>query len=113
MNDSQPGAAVFTSPSRPALVLLALFLIPVLLRAATINVNAGGNLQAAIDAAQPGDTILLQAGATFEGSFVLRYKAGAGTNADWIILRTSTPASSLPVPPSEGNEARRDGLRAS
>ena len=30
--------------------------------AATLTVNAGGDLQAAINAAQPGDTILVQAG---------------------------------------------------
>jgi hypothetical protein len=95
MMDSRAGATVSTSPSRPALVLLTLLLMPVLLRAATINVNAGGNLQAAIDAAQPGDTIVLQAGATFEGSYILRYKAGTGTNADWITIRTSTPDSIL------------------
>jgi len=41
--------------------------------AATLTVNAGGNLQAAIDAAHPGDTIVLQAGATFDGPFKLRF----------------------------------------
>jgi hypothetical protein len=84
---------------RLSLALMALFLIPAWRSAgwaATINVNAGGNLQAALDAAQPGDTIVLQAGATFEGSFVLRYKPGTGTDADWITIRTSTPDSSLP-----------------
>ena len=34
---------------------------------ATLTVNAGGNLQAALNAAQPGDVILLEAGATFSG----------------------------------------------
>lgn len=97
MMSSRAVATVSTSPSRATLLLLTLFLIPALLRAATINVNAGGNLQAAIDAAQPGDTIVLQAGATFEGSFVLPYKPGTGTDADWITIRTSTPDSSLPV----------------
>ena len=33
--------------------------------AATINVAAGGNLQAALDAAAPGDVITLAAGATY------------------------------------------------
>src|SRR6266508_6759907 len=58
----------------------------------TISVAAGGNLQAALDSAQPGDTILLQAGATFSGSFTLPAKSGSG----WIIVRTSAPDSSLP-----------------
>ena len=37
-----------------------------------ISVNAGGNLQTAIDQANPGDVIELQAGATFTGNFTLR-----------------------------------------
>jgi hypothetical protein len=39
---------------------LALTVLPNLpASAATLTVNAGGNLQAAIDAARPGDTIVL------------------------------------------------------
>lgn len=58
----------------------------------TIHVNAGGNLQAALDQAQPGQTIQLQAGATFTGNFVLPRKTGTS----FITIRTSTPDSSLP-----------------
>jgi hypothetical protein len=39
-------------------------------------VAAGGDLQAALNTAQPGDTIELQGGATFVGNFVLPVKAG-------------------------------------
>ena len=46
-------------------------------RAATIPVPAGGDLQGALVAAQPGDTILLQAGATYVGNFTLPNKGGA------------------------------------
>ena len=60
--------------------------------AATINVPAGGNLQAAINQAQPGDTILLAAGATFKGNFVLPAKGGTA----FITIRSSAPDSSLP-----------------
>lgn len=63
-----------------------------------ITVNAGGNLQAAINNAQPGDTIVLQAGATFTGPFRLPNKTGSG----WIYIRSSNYAS-LPAP---GNRAR-------
>ena len=35
--------------------------------AATITVNAGASLQAAIDAAQPGDTILVDPSGVFDG----------------------------------------------
>ena len=59
---------------------------------ATLSVNAGGSLQAAIDAAQPGDTIVLQAGATFTGQFILRAKGGSA----YITIRSSTADASLP-----------------
>jgi Carbohydrate binding module (family 6) len=62
--------------------------------AAIIHVSAGGDFQSALDAAQPGDTIELAAGATFVGPFTLHYKAGAGPG--WITIRTDAPDSSLP-----------------
>jgi len=58
----------------------------------TIAVPARGNFQAALNAAQPGDVITLEAGATFRGPFTLPEKTGTG----WIIVRTSAPDSSLP-----------------
>jgi uncharacterized protein YjdB len=60
---------------------------------ATINVPAGGNFQTALNNAQPGDQIVLAAGATYTGSFVLPVKSGTG----WIIIRTSTPDAQLPA----------------
>ena len=62
---------------------------------AVINVNAGGNLQTALNAAQCGDIIQLQAGATFSGKFIVPAK-----NCDinhWIWIRTSAPDSALPA----------------
>lgn len=58
----------------------------------TINVPAGGNLQAALNGAQPGDTISLQAGAVYMGPFTLPDKQGSG----WITLQSSA-AASLPA----------------
>lgn len=46
---------------------------------AIIRVTAGQNLQAALDAAKSGDTILTEATATFEGTFELRNKPGIVT----------------------------------
>lgn len=48
------------------------------------RVSAGGNLQAAIDAASYGDVILLERGARFTGPIQLRRKPGSG----WITIRT-------------------------
>jgi len=62
----------------------------------TLTVNAGDDLQAALNAAQPNDTIVLAAGATFTGNFALPDKtSGSG----WIYLQTSA-YSSLPPPGS-------------
>jgi len=58
----------------------------------TRSVAAGGDFQSALNQAQSGDTIVLQAGATFTGSFTLPAKSGTG----WIIVRTSAADSSLP-----------------
>jgi hypothetical protein len=62
---------------------------------AVISVNAGDNVQKAIDSAQCGNTIQLQAGATFTGSFKLPAR-GCDSN-HWIIVRTSSPDSALPA----------------
>ena len=58
---------------------------------ATITVPVGGDLQGAINAAQPGDTIIVQAGATYSGSYVLPVKSGTGE-----ITIQSSRVSELP-----------------
>jgi len=60
----------------------------------TIAVPAGGNFQAILNAAQPGDVITLEAGATFQGPFTLPKKSGTG----WIVVRTSAPDDRLSPP---------------
>jgi hypothetical protein len=57
-----------------------------------VAIPANGNLQAALDAAQPGDTLVLEAGATYTGPFMLPNKAGAG----WITLQSSRLEQGLP-----------------
>src|SRR5436190_8710731 len=55
-----------------------------------LTLDAQGDLQSAIKAARFGDTIVLQAGATYEGPLVLPDKGvGNGTDADYITIRTS------------------------
>ncbi len=60
----------------------------------TIPVNSGGNFQAALNKAQPGDTIVLEAGATYTGNFTLPNKtSGIG----WIYI-ISSELDKLPGP---------------
>ncbi len=65
-----------------------------------IPVNAGGDLQAALNSAHCGDTIQLQAGATYTGSFT--FPAKSCDDGHWVIVRTNAPDSALPP---EGNRA--------
>ena len=55
---------------------------------AIIRVRAGDDLQDALDAAQPGDQVVLTAGATYTGNFVLPRKSDAGT----IVVRPQSLA---------------------
>jgi hypothetical protein len=63
----------------------------------TINVGARGDFQRALADARPGDTIVLEAGATYTGPFTLPFKQGAGSDADWITVRGSAEER-LPAP---------------
>jgi hypothetical protein len=63
------------------------------LRAATITVPQGGDVQAALNRAQPGDTVELAAGATFVGNYTLPPKTGAAS----FITVQSTPDQALPA----------------
>lgn len=82
-----PGAA----PELPRVYLDTTYVAPT---GKTIAVSAGGDFQAALNQAQPGDIITLQAGATYVGTFTLPVKTGA----NWIVIRSSAPDSALPPP---------------
>lgn len=59
-----------------------------------ITVKAGGDFQLALNKARPGDTILLEAGATFRGGFKLPNKSGE----KFITIRTSASDAQIPPP---------------
>jgi hypothetical protein len=87
-------------PQLPQVLLDTTYMPP---GGATVNVPAGGDLQAAINNARPGDTIVIQAGATYmtpPDGFVLPNKSGSG----WLVIRTSNmsalPAEGTRVNPS-------------
>jgi hypothetical protein len=77
-------------PILRAAILLLFFSIAGM--AATIVVPAGGDLQAAINAAQSGDTIIVDAGSIYSGGFILPNKSGTA-----FITIQSSRASELPV----------------
>lgn len=83
-----------------ALLLTALLVTPSITEAqVTITVCASGcdysNLQTAINAAQPGDTLLLRAGETFTGNFRLPDK---GSSTSYITIRSDADDANLPPP---------------
>ena len=62
----------------------------------TFEVPAGGDLQSAIEAAQPGDVILLAPGATYIGNFKLPFKSDARNDGAYITIRSAAPDALLP-----------------
>ena len=75
--------------------------------ASTISVSSGGDLQAALTNAQPGDTILLARGAVFTGSFTLPNKGGSSV----ITVRTNgdndLPGDGQRISPSNSSQLAR------
>ena len=80
------------------LLLLISASLPAPSAAATLRVCASGctyqDLQAALNAAQPGDVILLRAGETFVGNFSLPAKDSS--SSAYITIRSDAPDGSLP-----------------
>jgi hypothetical protein len=60
----------------------------------TISVRQAAEFRAALSSANCGDTIALEAGATFTGTFTLPAKKC--DDQHWVIVRTSAPDSALP-----------------
>src|SRR5499427_5470506 len=89
---SRPATLAAGEPEPPRVYLDTTYTPP---KGRSIEVKAGGDLQAALNQAKPGDTITLEAGATFTGNFTLPNKSG---QSGWIVIRSSTADSNLPPP---------------
>jgi len=82
-----PGLGVAQSlPELPRVFLDTTYVAPT---GSVIPVPAGGDFQAALNAATPGTTLVLQAGATYTGNFTLPANPGPG----WIYIQSSALAS--------------------
>src|ERR1051326_2411887 len=81
-------------------ILLTLFISASATFAATLVVPSGGDLQAAINSAAPGDIIVLDAGGTYRGPYTLPNKSGTS-----YITITSSRASEITgrVSPSQSS----------
>ncbi|MFL6213174.1 MAG: hypothetical protein ACJ74J_04690 [Blastocatellia bacterium] len=66
--------------------------------ARVFSISASDQLQAALEAAQPGDQIEINAGATLVGNFLLPFKSSPAGGNGWITVRTSAPDDALPPP---------------
>jgi hypothetical protein len=73
-----------------------------------VRVPAGANLQNAIDAAQPGDELLLAPGATYAGNFYLRNK---GALNGWIVIRTDLSDAAIGAPGTRMTPSRAASAR--
>jgi hypothetical protein len=62
----------------------------------SIVVEAGDNLQSALNRAQRGDEVVLASGATFTGNYVLPAKPGSAANG-WIVVRSEGSGGLPPV----------------
>ena len=71
-----PQRTVCLRRSNAFAILLILFTSASATLGATLVVPAGGDLQAAINTAAPGDTIILESGATYRGPYTLPRKTG-------------------------------------
>ena len=91
----QSAASTYDGPAELPRVYMKTALINTPAPGGVTIVNAGGSLQDALNNASCGDTIALQAGATFTGLFT--FPAKSCDDSHWIILRTNSLAAQLPA----------------
>jgi cellulose synthase/poly-beta-1,6-N-acetylglucosamine synthase-like glycosyltransferase len=90
--DFDPAAQSDDPRRTPELPRVKVEVSEILIPGRTIRVAAGGDLQAAIDEAKPGDLVALEPRATYRGPFRLRKKTGTG----WVVIASA--ARDLPRP---------------
>jgi hypothetical protein len=88
--------------TEPALPLTTVDTTPVTPTGATITVGSGGDFQAALNSASPGDVITLAAGATYSGAFTLPVKSGS----TYITVKTAGFSTTGRLVPGAGMLAR-------
>jgi len=91
---STQGSGTYDGPAQLPLVYVQSSLANTPAPGIVTTVNAGGDFQGALNAANCGDTIELQPGATFTG--VYTFPAKPCDDNHWIIVRTAAADSSLP-----------------
>jgi len=90
----QSAASTYDGPAELPRVYMNTALINTPAPGRVTIINAGESLQDALNNASCGDTIELQAGATFTGLFT--FPAKSCDDSHWIILRTNSLPSQLP-----------------
>ena len=90
----QAKAVTFDGPAELPRVYLQSLMAQTPAPGKTWYVPAGTSLQTTLKSVRCGDTISLQAGATFTGNFT--FPAMGCDDQHWIIVRTSAPNSALP-----------------
>ena len=89
------GSGQFDGPAELPRVYVQSALVNTPANGKTWAVSDSASLQAAANASACGDTISLQAGATFAGTFSFPQKSC--DDQHWVIVRTSAPNSALPT----------------
>jgi hypothetical protein len=92
---SSSSASGYDGPAQLPLIYIQTAMSNTPAPGSTIAVNSGGDLQSALNSANCGDTIQLQAGATFSGVFT--FPAKSCDDNHWIVVRTSANDSALPA----------------
>jgi len=90
-----PGSGGYDGPAQLPTVTVASSMADTPAPGSVVSVNSGGDLQSALNSAECGDTIELQAGSTFTGTF--QFPAKQCDSQHWIIVRTSAADSALPA----------------